>query len=170
MSLPSAARAADTKDREVDAAPSVPGQKTCTKFADHVKLAVIDQVTWRHPAMRGRHRNRFHIRPCDEPDLLQIARSHRLPWFQVQRARIVLARAAGDRTGAVADQFQCDEATVWRACHRYQTNGVAGLLTDGRKEHSGRQATISPPPAGSDRRTGLLGTPGHGAAYHPLVQ
>ena len=94
--------------------------------------------------MRGRHPNRFHIRPCDEPDLLQIARSHRLPWFQVQRARIVLARAAGDRTGAVADQFQCDEATVWRACHRYQTNGVAGLLTDGRKEHSGRQATISP--------------------------
>ena len=120
--------------------------------------------------MRGRKPNRFRIRPVDESDLLQIARSQGLPWFQVQRARIVLARAAGDRTGAVADQFQCDEATVWRACRRYQTDGVAGLLADGRKEHSGRQATISPPPAGSDRRTGLLGALGQGTAYHPLVQ
>ena len=149
---------------------SVSGQNNCTKFADRVKLAVRDQVTWGHPAMRGRKPNAFRIRPVDESDLLQIARSQGLPWFQVQRARIVLARAAGDRTGALADQFQCDEATVWRACHRYRTDGVAGLLADGRKEHSGRQATISPPPAGSNRRTGLLGALGQGAAYHSLVQ
>jgi hypothetical protein len=64
--------------------------------------------------MRGRKPNRFRIRPGDESELLQIAGSPGLPWFQVQRARIVLARAAGKRTGAVADQFQCDEATVWR--------------------------------------------------------
>src|ERR1022692_3205727 len=146
---------------------SVSGQKSCTKFADNVKLAVIDQVTWRHPAMRGRKPNRFRIRPVDESDLLQIARSQGLPWFQ--SARIVLARAAGDRSVAVADQFQCDEATVWRACRRYRTNGVAGLLADGQKEHSGRHATISPPPASSDRRTGLLGALGEGAAHHPLV-
>ena len=62
--------------------------------------------------MRGRKPDGFRIRPADEPDLLQIARSQSLPWFQVQRARIVLARATGDRTVAVADQFQCDEATV----------------------------------------------------------
>jgi hypothetical protein len=37
-----------------------------------------------------------------------------LPWFQVQRARIVLALVAGARTGAVAAQMQCDEATVDR--------------------------------------------------------
>ena len=149
---------------------SIPGQKTCTKFAYMAKLVVIDQVNWRDPTMRGRRPNLFRVRPGDASELLQIARSQGLSWFQVQRARIVLARAAGNRTVAVADQFQCDEATVWRACRRYGTNGIAGLLADGRKEHSGRQATISPPPARSDCRTGVLGTLGHGNAYHPLVQ
>ena len=120
--------------------------------------------------MRGRKPNRFRVRPGDVFELLQIARSQGLLWFQVQRARIVLARAAGNRTGTVADQFQCDEATVWRACRRYGTNGIAGLLANGRKEHSGRQATISPPPARSDCRTGLLGTLGQGTAHHLLVQ
>src|SRR5882757_4677934 len=118
--------------------------------------------------MRGRKPNRLVVCPDDEPSLLQIARSQALPWFQVQRARIVLARAAGERTKVVADQLECDEATVWRACSRYRTDGVAGLLADGRKEYSGRQATISPPPAGSNRRTGLLGTRGPGAAHHSL--
>jgi hypothetical protein len=43
--------------------------------------------------MRGRIPNRFRIRPGDEPALLQIARGLGLPWFQAQRARIVLGRA-----------------------------------------------------------------------------
>jgi hypothetical protein len=133
------------------------------------KLVVIDQVNWRDSTMRGRKPNSFRIRPGDKSELLQIAGSPGLPWFQVQRARIVLARGAGKRTAAVADQFQCDEATVWRACRRYGTNGVVGLLADGRKEHSGRQATISLPPARSDRRAHLLGTLGQGIAYHPLA-
>ena len=118
--------------------------------------------------MRGRKPNRLVLRPDDESNLWQIARSQTLPWFQVQRARIVLARAAGERTKVVADQLECDEATVWRACVRYRTDGVAGLLADGRKEHSGRQATISPPPAGSNRRAGLPGAGGPGAAHHAL--
>src|SRR5450759_1135932 len=94
--------------------------------------------------MRGRKPDLFLLCPRDEPNLLQLARSQCLPWFQVQRARIVLARAAGDRTGAVAAQLRCDETTVWRACQRYRTDGLAGLLADGRKEQSGRHATISP--------------------------
>jgi hypothetical protein len=149
------------------ASSSVSGQKNCTKFVDHVQLAVIDQVTWRHPAMRGRKPNRLRIRPVDESNLLQIARSPGLPWFQMQRARKVLARAAGDRTGP--DQFQCDEATVWRTCRRYRINDVADLLADDQKALSGRYATISPPPAGADRRTSLLESLGQGAAHHPLV-
>jgi hypothetical protein len=62
-------------------------------------------INWRDLTMRGRKPNRFRIRPSDESELLQIARSPSLPWFQVQRARIVLARAAGSGTGAGADQF-----------------------------------------------------------------
>ena len=120
-------------------------------------MAVRVQLTWSLPAMRGRKPNRLVLRPDDETDLWQIARSQTLPWFQVQRARIVLARAAGERTKVVADQLECDEATVWRACVRYQVDGVAGLLSDGRKGCSGRQATISPPPTSPDRRVGLLG-------------
>jgi hypothetical protein len=78
--------------------------------------------------------------------------------------------AAGDRTRAVAEQFESDQATVWRACHRYQTEGVVGLLADGRKEHSRRHATISSTPARSDRGTGLLEALGQVAAHHPRLQ
>jgi hypothetical protein len=44
----------------------------------------------------------------------------------------------------VAEQFQCEQATVWRACHRYQTEGVVGAHANGRKEDSRRHATIPP--------------------------
>jgi hypothetical protein len=120
--------------------------------------------------MRGRKPNPLTLRPGDEPILYQIARSQTLPWFQVRRARIVLALAAGARSGAVAAQMQCDEATVWRDCQRYQKDGLAGLLDDRRRGRSGRAASISPPPARSDRRTGLPGAGGPGAAHHPLVR
>jgi hypothetical protein len=118
--------------------------------------------------MRGRKPDRLVLRPNDEPNLWHIARSQTLPWFQVQRARIVLARAVGERTKVVADQLECNEATVWRACVRYRSDGVTGLLADGRKEYSGRLATISPPPAGSNRRAGLPGACGSGTAHHAL--
>src|SRR5450759_2951508 len=116
--------------------------------------------------MRGRIPDRLTVRPDDEPILLQLAHSQSSPWFQVQRARIVLAVAAGGRITAVADQMQCDATTVWRACQRYRDDGLAGLLADGRKRRSGRYASISPPPARPDRRTGLLGTRGTGAAHY----
>ncbi len=35
--------------------------------------------------------------------------------------------SAADWTRARAEQFQCHQATVWRACHRYQTEGIVGL-------------------------------------------
>ena len=70
--------------------PSVFGQKVCTKFAPDVKLAVKDQVIWSLPAMRGRKPNRLVLHPDDKCNLSEISRSQTLPWFQVQRARIVL--------------------------------------------------------------------------------
>ncbi|HMB05268.1 MAG TPA: hypothetical protein VKP69_16210 [Isosphaeraceae bacterium] len=65
--------------------------------------------------------------------------------------------------------MQCDEATVWRTCRRYERSGLQGLRADGRKGHSGRHERISPPPAGADRRPGLSGVGCQGPAHHPLV-
>jgi hypothetical protein len=56
-----------------------------------------------------------------------------LPEYQVQRARIVLAVAEGDRIQHVAELMSCDEATVWRTCRRYEHAGLSGLLADGRR-------------------------------------
>jgi hypothetical protein len=118
--------------------------------------------------MRGRTPRPLSLAPADLPILQQIARSESRPWYQVRRARIVLANARGVRTSTIAFQVQCDEATVWRTCRRYEREGLAGLLAPPcRSGHPGR---ISPPPAGSDRRLGLPGADRQGPAYHPLVQ
>jgi hypothetical protein len=120
--------------------------------------------------MRGRKPNSLTLSPGDDLVLREVARSDSAPWYQVRRARIVLAIAAGERRHVVAEHMQCDEATVWRTCHRYEESGLAGLLTDHRKGRSGRSDRISPPPEGSDRRVGLSGTGRQGAAHHSLVQ
>jgi hypothetical protein len=62
--------------------------------------------------MRGRRPRPLSIAPVDRATLQQIARSESLPWYQVRRARIVLANARGVRTSTIAFQMQCDEATV----------------------------------------------------------
>jgi hypothetical protein len=83
--------------------------------------------------MRGRKPRSLFITPSDLPVLRWIAEGKTLPWYQVQRARIVLAIAAGERTQRVAKQTDCDEATVWRTCRRYEEAGLSGLLADGRR-------------------------------------
>src|SRR5512144_3108432 len=72
------------------------------------------------------------------------AHSGSLPWFQVQRAKIVLAIAAGERQCSVAARLECDESTVWRACERYRREGVASLFADSRQGNSGHPQQISP--------------------------
>src|SRR5262249_49337750 len=83
--------------------------------------------------MRGRKPRRVAIAPADCHGLSLIARGEAVPSCQVQRARIVLAIAAGERTGRVAADMGCDEATVWRTCRRYEVAGLSGLLADGRR-------------------------------------
>jgi DNA invertase Pin-like site-specific DNA recombinase len=83
--------------------------------------------------MRGRKPRRVSISPADHPVLCLIARGDGIPPYQVQRARIVLGIAAGKRTQDVAKEAGCDEATVWRACRRYEQAGLSGLLADGRR-------------------------------------
>lgn len=83
--------------------------------------------------MRGRKPCRVLIAPGDVSVLQRIARSSDWPGYQVQRARIVLAIASGQRTQRVAAELGCDKATVWRACRRYLRLGLSGLLADGRR-------------------------------------
>jgi DNA invertase Pin-like site-specific DNA recombinase len=83
--------------------------------------------------MRGRKPRRVTIAPADLSLLRWIARAKDLPAYQVQRAQIVLAIAAGARTHKVAKESGCDVATVWRLCRRYEQRGLSGLLADGRR-------------------------------------
>src|SRR5262245_59748732 len=124
-------------------------------------------LVWRW-SMRGRKPRPLTLAPADVPVLEAVARSRRLAWFQVQHARIVFAVAAGDPIQAVAGRLECDPATVWRVCRRYEQGGLSKLLLDDTR--LGRPQEISPPPARPDRRVGLLGARGRGAAYHPLDQ
>ena len=118
--------------------------------------------------MRGRKPRSVTLAPGDRAPLQRIARQTALPFFQVQRARIVLAVAAGEAVHTIAARWECDPATVWRLCRRYEEAGLAALLAD--PDRSGRPERISPPPARSDHSIGLLGAGGQGAAHHPLVQ
>ena len=68
--------------------------------------------------MRGRTPQPLIIAPTDSPVLRDLARSQTAPWFQVRRARTVLAIAAGQRTQAVAVRMQCDADTVRRTFRR----------------------------------------------------
>jgi transposase len=94
--------------------------------------------------MRGRRPEKLTLARRDQGALHAVAHSGSLPWFQVQRAKIVLAIAAGERQCSVAARLECDEATVWRICERYRRDGLASLLTDGRQGTSGRPQQISP--------------------------
>ncbi|CAN5910548.1 hypothetical protein BH23PLA1_BH23PLA1_17300 [soil metagenome] len=72
------------------------------------------------------------------------AQSGSLPWFQVRRAKIVLAIAAGEHQSSVAARLECDESTVWRTCQRYRRGGLASSFADGRRDNTGRPQQIAP--------------------------
>jgi len=94
--------------------------------------------------MRGRRPDKLTIARRDQDVLHVVAHSGSLPWFQVQRAKIVLAIAAGERQCSVAARLECDEATVWRACQRYRQGGLASLYAEGRQGNLGHPQQISP--------------------------
>ncbi len=80
--------------------------------------------------MRGRKPRPVILIAADRTTLESIARSRRLPWYQVQHARIVLAVAAGEPIQDVAYRMECDPATVWRVCRRYEQGGLKQLLEE----------------------------------------
>jgi transposase len=92
--------------------------------------------------MRGRRPTPLTLAAADLPILEAVARIRRLCWFQVQHARIVLAVAGGERVHEVASRLECDRATVWRVCRRYEQGGLSKLLLD--DPRLGRPQEISP--------------------------
>src|SRR5262249_26508627 len=61
--------------------------------------------------MRGRRPSPLSIDSHDCAILQEVARSETLPWYQVRRARTILAIAAGQRTADVASHLECDGGT-----------------------------------------------------------
>ena len=91
--------------------------------------------------MRGRRPRPLEIALHDVPILQQIARSRSLPWYQVQRAQVLLAVAAGEPIRTLAIRTQCNPSTVWRICRRYEDAGLPDLLEP--HQRAGRPARIS---------------------------
>ena len=91
--------------------------------------------------MCGRRPRPLEIAPHDVPILQQIARSRSLPWYQVQRAQVLLAVAAGEPIRTLAIRTQCNPSTVWRICRRYEDAGLPDLLEP--PQRAGRPARIS---------------------------
>jgi hypothetical protein len=116
--------------------------------------------------MRGRKPRPLTVADADVAALQAVAHSRRVAWFQVQHARIVLAVAAGEPIQVVASRMECDRATVWRVCRRYEFGGLKDLLLDDNRV--GRPQEISPPPKSPTRRTGLPGANRPGTPHHPL--
>ena len=79
--------------------------------------------------MRGSKPKALTILPADRCELERIAHSDTLPWYQVRRARMVLAIAAGQGREALAIQLECDESTIWRTCQRYRQLGLRRAWT-----------------------------------------
>jgi hypothetical protein len=86
--------------------------------------------------MRGRKPRPFTIAPGDYPVLHLIAGGAHFPAYQVRRARLLLAVAAGQRLSEIAARAGCDASTIWRACRRYETGGLSALLADGRARYN----------------------------------
>jgi hypothetical protein len=93
--------------------------------------------------MRGRKPRPLTVADADASILAGVARSRHLPFFQVHNARIVLSVAAGEPRVSVATRLECDRATVWRVCRRYEQGGLMELLRD--EPRLGRPQEISPP-------------------------
>src|SRR6476660_4785201 len=116
--------------------------------------------------MRGCYLRHLTIDPLAIPILQALVRSRTHPWFQVERARLLLGMGNGQRVQTLAFQMRCDPATVWRVCRDYERRGLDAVLWE--VDRPGRPQQLSPPPARSNRRVGMPGTGRQGSAHHAL--
>lgn len=119
-------------------------------------------------AMRGRKPVPLRLQTEDKSILQKIARSQSLPWYQVRRARILLAMAAGQRVQIIAQQMPCATRTVRRTCQLYENQGLRGILKP--VHRTGHPNRISPPATSASGTISVSGSTGGRTAYHPLVK
>ena len=118
--------------------------------------------------MRGRRPRPLEIAPHDVPILQQIARSRSLPWYQVQRAQVLLAVAAGEPIRTLA--------ILPKRIRRLSGGSAVAMRTRAcpiswcRNHPNGPGATgrHSRPATCTDRSIGLPGASRQGLAHHPL--
>src|SRR5437879_319749 len=103
---------------------SVPGTKWRKEFRAPSLLLNPSGSSSRGRPMRGRKPCPLAIAAHDRTLLQEVARAEALPWYQVRRARTVLAIAAGQRAEAVASHLECDTGTVWRTRQGYKGAGL----------------------------------------------
>lgn len=94
--------------------------------------------------MRGRKPNPFRLERKDVTDLGRLLRDGHTSQRVAQRARILLARAAGESVVAVAAKVEQHPATIWRVCERYRRQGLQAALHDAAR--TGRPRTFFQPP------------------------
>lgn len=95
--------------------------------------------------MRGRKPDPFKLERKDVTELGRLLRDGHTPQRVAQRARVLLARAAGESVAAVAAKVDQNPATIWRVCARYRRHGLPAALYDAPR--SGRPRTFFQPPA-----------------------
>ncbi len=82
------------------------------------------------------------LRRGDRKQLERLTRSRTTPHRVVERARIVLASAAGESGNVICAQLGVSRPTVTLWLDRYAAEGLDGLLTD--RPRSGRPKRVSP--------------------------
>ncbi len=97
--------------------------------------------------MRGRKPNSFKLERKDVTELGCLLRDGHTPQRVAQRARILLARSAGESVAAVAAKVEQDPATIWRVCARYRRHGLQAALHDAPRSGRPRAFFQSPTPA-----------------------
>ena len=102
--------------------------------------------------MSGRMFHPFKVKAKDISKLHALLRRGKTEQRVAQRARILLNRHVQEHVDTVADQIECDRATVWRVCHRYAERGLDTLYDASR---SGRPREISPPTASATGKPGV---------------
>ena len=79
---------------------------------------------------RGRPKAELVLEASEQVQLISITRSRSVPATLVQRARIVLACAAGESNSAVARRFELRNATVGKWRGRFVKHRISGLYDE----------------------------------------
>lgn len=75
-----------------------------------------------------------------ETTIRKLAQSRMAPLAVIQRAQMIVASWAGQRTSEIAEELSCHPQTVRDRLHRFNELGVDGLLD---RQRSGRKRRIS---------------------------